>query len=211
MKRLWAVLVGVFGVLAGRQAMAVPTSDSHADTTMARAADTTAHHGLFISPDSVLALPGLETATTPQLRHMQDTVTVMRGITVDATRANEPSRATQTTTRIDKAALARFLPSTPTDAMVAAPGVDMVKTGPWASRVSFRGFQGERVLVMVDGVRLNTGRGHGANTSLVSVDRLDEVELSAGSGGASTARMPSAASSTSSPIGRCSPISRRSR
>src|SRR5439155_9961551 len=50
--------------------------------------------------------------------------------------------------------------------------------------VWFREFQGERVRVTVDGVRLNTGRGHGSNTSLVSVDRLDQVELAAGSGGA---------------------------
>ncbi len=46
-----------------------------------------------------------------------------------------------------------------------------------------RGLSGERVLLMVDGVRLNTGRGHGTQASIVSVDRLDQVELMPGAGG----------------------------
>jgi hypothetical protein len=40
------------------------------------------------------------------------------------------------------------------------------------------------VLVLVDGVRLQSGRGHGAQTSLVSVDKLESVELLPGAGGA---------------------------
>ncbi len=43
---------------------------------------------------------------------------------------------------------------------------------------------GERVLVMVDGVRLNTVRGHGAQASLVAVDKLDAVEVLPGAGSA---------------------------
>jgi hemoglobin/transferrin/lactoferrin receptor protein len=117
-------------------------------------------------------------------RRMQDTVTVIRGITVRGQRAPTGERSTATTLRLDRSAIARFLPSTASDAMASAPGVELIKTGPWASRVSFRGFQGERLLVMVDGVRLNTGRGHGSNTSLVSVDQLDAVDLEAGAAGA---------------------------
>lgn len=136
------------------------------------------------SPDSTRASAPDSVPAPPHARGVRDTVTVLRGVTIEGARAPHADHATQTSTRLDRGALVRFLPSTPTDAMVTAPGVDLVKTGPWASRVSFRGFQGERVLVTVDGVRLNTGRGHGSNTSLVSVDRLDQVELAAGSGGA---------------------------
>src|SRR5262249_57596222 len=86
--------------------------------------------------------------------------------------------------RVEGAKLVRFQPSTTADALLAAPGVDVSRTGPWASRVSMRGLAGERVLVLVDGVRLQSGRGHGAQTSLVSVDRLESVELLPGAGGA---------------------------
>ena len=113
-----------------------------------------------------------------------DTVTVLPTVHVDANRAPASDRASATTVRIERAALVRFQPSTTADALLAAPGVDVSRTGPWASRVSLRGLSGERVLVLVDGVRLQSGRGHGAQTSLVSVDRLESVELLPGAGGA---------------------------
>ncbi|HEY6193921.1 MAG TPA: TonB-dependent receptor [Candidatus Eisenbacteria bacterium] len=115
---------------------------------------------------------------------MADTVTVLPPVRVDADRSLTPSRASATTVRIDRGTLVRFQPSTTADALLAAPGVDVSRTGPWASRVSLRGLSGERVLVLVDGVRLQSGRGHGAQTSLVSVDRLESVELMPGAGGA---------------------------
>src|SRR5262249_8744170 len=86
-----------------------------------------------------------------------------------------------------RSARSRLAPSQPpptADALLAAPGVDVSRTGPWASRISMRGLAGERVLVLVDGVRLQAGRGHGAQTSLVSVDRLRAGELLPGRGGA---------------------------
>jgi hemoglobin/transferrin/lactoferrin receptor protein len=98
-------------------------------------------------------------------------------------RAVEPS-ANASTLRLNRSQLVRFLPGTPADAIASAPGVEMIRMGPWASKVSVRGLSGERVLLMVDGVRLNTGRGHGTQASIVSVDRLDQVELSPGAGGA---------------------------
>src|SRR5205823_7555786 len=103
---------------------------------------------------------------------------------VDSDRPQGGEREAATTVRLERAKLARFQPSTTADALLAAPGVDVSRTGPWASRVSLRGLAGERVLVLVDGVRLQTGRGHGAQTSLVSVDRLESVELMPGAGGA---------------------------
>jgi hemoglobin/transferrin/lactoferrin receptor protein len=113
-----------------------------------------------------------------------DTVSVLPPVRVDADRSPLPERSSATTVRLSRASLVRFQPSTTADALLAAPGVDISRTGPWASRVSMRGLAGERVLVLVDGVRLQTGRGHGAQTSLVSVDRLESVELMPGAGGA---------------------------
>jgi hemoglobin/transferrin/lactoferrin receptor protein len=70
------------------------------------------------------------------------------------------------------------------DALVSVPGVDLLKMGPWASQLSLRGLSGDRVLLMVDGVRMNSVRGHGVQPSLVSLDRLDAVELMPGASSA---------------------------
>ena len=128
--------------------------------------------------------PAAAPADTARKLGMVDTVTVLPPVHVDAGRARANDRASATTVRLERANLVRFQPSTTADALLSAPGVDVSKTGPWASRVSLRGLSGERVLVLVDGVRLQSGRGHGAQTSLVSVDRLESVELMPGSGGA---------------------------
>lgn len=108
---------------------------------------------------------------------VEDTVTVLKPIEVEADRSVNASRRTATAVRVNRAAVTRFLPGHANDALLAVPGVDLVKMGPWASRVSLRGLSGDRVLVMVDGVRVNTVRGHGAQSSLVPVDRLDAIEL----------------------------------
>lgn len=115
---------------------------------------------------------------------MQDTITVLKPILVEAQRSLTPDRGSATTVRLDRGRVTRFLPATAADVLVSAPGVDVISTGPWASRVSMRGLSGERVLVMVDGVRLQSGRGHGAQTSLVSVDKLEGVEIQPGAGSA---------------------------
>src|SRR2546422_6195975 len=134
----------------GYAARVLATAAGAADPTAA-AADSTAH--AWAGVDSAVHAAGGVVAdsatvsihTVPDLagaRRMQDTVSVLRGITVEGARKPIGERSTVTATRLDRAAITRFLPSTTSDAMVTAPGVDLVKTGPWASRVSFRGFQG---------------------------------------------------------------------
>ena len=113
-----------------------------------------------------------------------DTVTVLPPIQVEGTRGVVPGRTTATTVRLDRSQLQRFLPLTAADALITAPGVDLIKTGPWASKVSVRGLSGDRVLVLVDGVRVNTVRGHGIQTSLISSDRLESVEILPGASSA---------------------------
>ena len=132
--------------------------------------------------------PAPAPAVTPvdSTRHLgvADTVTALPPVHVDADRTQQSDRSAATTVRLDRGKIARFQPATVSDALLAAPGVDVARTGPWASNVSMRGLSGERVLVLVDGVRLQSGRGHGAQTSLVSVDKLESVDLLPGAGGA---------------------------
>lgn len=81
----------------------------------------------------------------------------------------------------DQEELQRFMPLNLTEALTSIPGVDVEKTGPWASRPTVRGLSGNRVLVMVDGVRLNSSRGHGAQPSIVGMESVENVEVSMGS------------------------------
>ena len=154
------------------------STKSAADVAPVAAADTVV---VAAAPDSIAPVAPRTGEHALGARGVEDTVSVIRGITVQGTQKPAGAQHTATQTQINRGAIARFQPATAADALVSAPGVELIKTGPWATKVSFRGFDGERVLVMVDGVRLNTGRGHGSNTSLVSVDRLDQVDLTAGS------------------------------
>ncbi len=135
------------------------------------------------SADSAARDTAVRLIAPPVLR-MADTVTVLKPIEVQGERSLTPDRSSATTVRMDRGRVTRFLPNTAADALVAVPGVDIVSTGPWASHVSMRGLSGERVLVTVDGVRLQSGRGHGAQTSLVSVDKLEGVEVQPGASSA---------------------------
>ena len=136
------------------------------------------------TPTPPPATPAPSQVDTTRRLGVADTVTTLPTVRVDADHADHSDRSAATTVRMDRSNIARFQPATVSDALLAAPGVDVSRTGPWASNVSMRGLSGERVLVLVDGVRLQTGRGHGAQTSLVSVDKLESVELLPGAGGA---------------------------
>lgn len=155
-------------VTAALLAIAAPAfAQSAADSTRLTPADTTT------LADTLRARPS-----------MVDTVTVLPPVRVDSDRPLTPARETATTVRLDRAKLVRFLPATASDALASVPGVDLIKTGPWASRVSVRGLAGDRVLMLVDGVRVNGVRGHGAQSSLVALDRLEAVELEPGASSA---------------------------
>ena len=131
-----------------------------------------------------IALPAARPITIPRLRlGVADTVTVLAPVRVDADRSRGPERVSATRTRLERSEIVRFQPATAGDALQGTPGLEVARTGPWSSSVSLRGLGGERVLVLVDGVRLQSGRGHGAQTSLVSVDRLEAVEVLPGAGG----------------------------
>lgn len=135
-------------------------------------------------PDSaaVFALPDSLTrgASIAGPRRMADTVTVLPPVRVDDQRDSGGERGSATTVRLSRGDVARLLPPTAGEAVLSVPGVDLVRTGAWSSQIAVRGLAGERVLLMVDGVRLNTGRGHGGQSSLVPIDRLDAIELSPG-------------------------------
>lgn len=162
---VWIALLAT-GATARADATA-PADSTARDTTVAQ---------VPISPQS-------PDAYVPVLK-MADTVTVLPPVDVRGVRGVIPERTTTTSVRVDRGHANRFLPATIADALVSVPGLDLVKTGPWATQLSLRGLTGDRVMLMVDGVRMNTVRGHGVQSSLVSLDRLDAVEVMPGAGSA---------------------------
>lgn len=63
------------------------------------------------------------------------------------------------------------------DALQMLPGVDNSKDSPWEQRVVLRGLSGQRVLVLMDGMPMNSARGNGPHPSLVPADLVDRVEV----------------------------------
>jgi hemoglobin/transferrin/lactoferrin receptor protein len=63
------------------------------------------------------------------------------------------------------------------DALQTLPGVDNSKDSPWEQRVVLRGLSGQRVLVLVDGIPMNSARGNGPHPSLVATPMIDRVEV----------------------------------
>lgn len=173
-----AVFVALATNASAEHAPALPDSvPAPADSVAAASAsaDSMAAEVVSVLPDSARPVR-LDSAP----RRMADTVTVLPPVRIDDHRDTGGDRGSATTVRMSRGGITRFLPPTVGEAVLSVPGVDLVRTGAWSSQIAMRGLAGERVLLMVDGVRLNTGRGHGGQSSLVPVDRLDAVELSPG-------------------------------
>jgi hemoglobin/transferrin/lactoferrin receptor protein len=87
---------------------------------------------------------------------------------------------------IGPAQLRERTPTSTGDAMVEVPGITPVGDGPFQTRPRLRGLDSTRVLVLVDGERLNNARTAtdraGVEVGLAEVDAVQSVEVASGSG-----------------------------
>jgi hemoglobin/transferrin/lactoferrin receptor protein len=67
--------------------------------------------------------------------------------------------------------------ATASDASAVLPGAASPSTGPWTGRWSIRGLSGSRVLLLVDGLRLDILRGYGEHPFLVDADQILRIEV----------------------------------
>ncbi len=83
-------------------------------------------------------------------------------------------------TSLDGVEIAKNLGTSLADALATAPGVSKRSFGPGSGRPIIRGFDGDRVLVMKDGIRtgdLSSQSGdHGVSVDAASLDRLEVVK-----------------------------------
>jgi len=190
---LWRIAVILSALLPGLSSSSgadpAPAATVASDSTGAANDSLTTPAPPRADSSAAIAAPAASRPTVPVTRipgtrSVADTVTMLPPLEVRGQRTLPSDRTTATLVRVERARANRFLPVTVADALVAVPGVDLIKMGPWASQLSLRGLSGDRVLLMVDGVRMNSVRGHGVQPSLVSLDRLDAVELMPGASSA---------------------------
>lgn len=108
-------------------------------------------------------------------------------VTVSAARGErDPAVVPLRTDTITADVMHEQAPVSTGDALVAAPGVTPVGSGPFQVRPKLRGLDSTRVLILVDGERLNNSRTAtdraGVEVGLVDVDSIERLEVLGGAG-----------------------------
>jgi len=102
-------------------------------------------------------------------------------VTITATRVKtDVHNVAPAVSVLDSTAIQQRLPNTAADMLRELPGVDVIGTGVNQARPAIRGEQGQRVLLLEDGMRLNNARRQqdfGELPALVDVFQIDRVEV----------------------------------
>ncbi|MCL4849953.1 MAG: TonB-dependent receptor [Bryobacteraceae bacterium] len=188
------------GTLRGTVTLAATGDPLHHATITVSRAGRIAETG----EDGKFEITGLPTGTYSILAHLQSlsdeskTITIAAGetVTVDfslrlsplkqslTVTANEREQSTfesfQTVTSLDSIQLALKSKSSLGEVLEHQPGVAKRSFGPGSSRPVIRGFDGDRVLVMQDGIPTSTlasqSGDHGESIDASSLDRLEVVK-----------------------------------
>ena len=78
---------------------------------------------------------------------------------------------------VSRVQVAELMPNVTGDLFSGMPGADNSKDSPWEQRPVLRGLGGQRVLVLVDGMPMNSARGNGPHPSLVDPSQIERVEI----------------------------------
>lgn len=113
--------------------------------------------------------------------------TLATSVTVTATRSQRDSQIVPLRADVlGSAELDRDNPASTGDFLVRAPGVSLVGNGPFQVRPRLRGLDSTRLLVLIDGERLNNARTAtdraGVEVGLVDPSDIERVEIVSGSG-----------------------------
>jgi outer membrane receptor protein involved in Fe transport len=113
--------------------------------------------------------------------------TISEKVTVTATRTEALTTDTAVPVSVvDRAELERQTLTSIGDLFRNMPGTSVANEGPFQVRPRIRGLDSNRVLILVDGERLNNARTSTSNSGieigLVDIDQIDRVEVARGSG-----------------------------
>ena len=102
-------------------------------------------------------------------------------VTVTATRTKKDTFETpKAVSVVDSKKIEEKAPNNITELLVELPGVDVNGVGANQSRPVIRGFRGQRILLMEDGIRMNNSRRQqdfGEIPALVDISEVDKVEV----------------------------------
>jgi hemoglobin/transferrin/lactoferrin receptor protein len=188
----------VGGVLPGAVVRLINIASSEERTTKTDAAGRYRFEGLTPGTYRVAAAhPGFsESSRTLVLTDAQPAITAdftldigSRSFPVDVTAmrgARDPDVIPLRTDLLPRATLERLAPVGTGDALIAAPAVTPVGSGPFQTRPRLRGLDSTRVLVLIDGERLNNARTAtdraGVEVGLVNIDAVQDIEVLGGAG-----------------------------
>jgi iron complex outermembrane receptor protein len=119
---------------------------------------------------------------TSTLEFVLSIETVHENVTVTASASGTATtfESFNAITSLDSVELAKNIGTSLADALATAPGVSKRSFGPGSGRPIIRGFDGDRVLIMQDGIRtgdLSSQSGdHGVSIDAASLDRLEVVK-----------------------------------
>lgn len=129
----------------------------------------------------VLACATLPMAAQAQTSTLSDTTApVMFLKETVVTGARYPRRyyeSPQALSFLSRSQLRDLAPTVIGDALQQLPGVDNSKDSPWEQRPILRGLSGQRVLVLMDGMPMNSARGNGPHPSLVDASQIERIEV----------------------------------
>jgi outer membrane receptor protein involved in Fe transport len=123
----------------------------------------------------------------PSLEFLLKPSDLLEDVTVTATRAERDAMLVPLRTdTLAREELQVLSPTSTGDALIKAPGITPVGGGPFGIRPRLRGLDSTRLLVLVDGERLNNARTatdrSGTEVSLVNLDSVESLEVVGGSG-----------------------------
>ncbi|MGH9333104.1 MAG: TonB-dependent receptor [Vicinamibacteria bacterium] len=124
---------------------------------------------------------------TPPLQVVLHPAPWREQVSVTATRNEEAvDRAPQPVSIVDRGEIEMRQPLNPTEILASLPGVHFAESGPFRPRPILRGLDSNRLLVLVDGQRLNNSRTSTSNSGiepgLVDVEQIERIEVVRGAG-----------------------------
>ncbi len=133
---------------------------------------------LMIATLLMLAIAPVASAATSAFADTTKPVTFLKETVVTGARYPRAYyESPQALSFLSRGQLRELSPMVIGDALQTLPGVDNSKDSPWEQRVVLRGLSGQRVLVLVDGMPMNSARGNGPHPSLVATPMIDRVEV----------------------------------
>jgi hemoglobin/transferrin/lactoferrin receptor protein len=95
-------------------------------------------------------------------------------------------RAPQPVSVVTRADIEMRQPVNPSEILASFPGVHFTESAPFRPRPVLRGLDSNRLLVLVDGERLNNSRTSTSNSgiepSLVDIEQIERIEVVRGAG-----------------------------